>query len=120
MRCFSGKRQSYGIPLLSSGWGAFNFFIEVDDQFVVRQVNQFENGTVLRYDREHWCDKFGSMFLNRFSWKEKAGRGMHALTQSEFERVWRKALAESIWDQQQSCAMMHERGTWKDRISFGE
>ena len=117
MRYFSGKRQSYGISLLSSTWGEFAYFIEIDDQLVTRQVNQFANGTILRYDQRHWCDSFGFMFIGKFSRKQKAGRKMQHLTRKEFDKIWKKALVESIWNDQQAHAMMHEWGTWQERIS---
>ena len=117
MRYYSGKRQSYGIPLLSSEWGGFEFSIEIDDQHVTRQVNQYDNGTILRYDRGHWCDRFGFMFVGKFSRKQKAGHYMEPLSRDEFERVWRKALANSIWDEQQAHALMHEWGTWPERVT---
>jgi hypothetical protein len=116
LRYYSGKRQDYGTPRLSSGWGGFTFFIEIDDQHVTRQVNQFDNGTVLRYDRDHWCDGFGSMFVGTFSRKQKAARYMVPLSRKEFERVWKQALANSIWDEQKTHAMMHEWGTWQERV----
>lgn len=116
MRYYRGRRQSYGAPLLSSEWGEFKFFIEIDDQHVTRQVSQFGNGTILRYDRNHWCDRFGHMFVGTFSRKQKAGRYKESLSRAEFERVWKQALANSIWDKQQDQAMMHEWGTWQERV----
>src|SRR5262245_12773138 len=115
---FSGTRDTYGTPLLSSDWGEFTFFIEVDDQHVTRQVNWYENGMILRYDRSHWCDRFGFMFVGTFSRKQKAERGMQPIEQKEFERVWKRALAvDSSWKEQQVHAMMHEWGTWQDRVT---
>ena len=116
MRYYSGKRQSCGASFLSAEWGGFTFFIEVNDQHVMRQVNQYDNGKILRYDRSHWCDKFGSMFVGTLSRKQKAGRYMAMLSRNEFERVWKQALANSIWDEQQAHSMMHEWGTWKERV----
>lgn len=115
MRYFQGKRDSYGIPLPSSEWGEFTFHIEVDDQCATRQVNQFENGSVPRYDRKHWCDEYGFMFACRFSRKDKAGRGMQLVSKAQFEQVWRHAMTHAIWDEQQSHSLAGKWGTWTDR-----
>lgn len=116
LRYFKGKRQSYGVPLLSSEWGEFTFYIEVDDQYVTRQVNEFENGNVLRYNREHWCDDFGRMFIAKFSRKQKAGRGMRQFSQEQFEQAWRRAVSHGMWAEQQSHSLLEKWGTWTDRV----
>lgn len=117
MRYFSGKRKSYGIPLLSNEWGSFTFFIEVEDQHVVRQVNQYENEKIVRYDRLHWCDRFGFMYAGKFSRKQKAGNGMTKITCHDFARIWDRALAEAAWSEQQAHQMMHEWGNWESQVS---
>ena len=40
-------------------------------QYADRQVETFDNGSVLRYDRLHWCDDFGHLLGLRFSRKPK-------------------------------------------------
>jgi hypothetical protein len=116
VRYFSGKRRSYGRRLLSSDWGEFSFYIEIVDQHVSRQLNQFENGNLLRYDRDHWCDDFGFMFVGTYSRKQKAGRGMTPISSDEFERIWKRSLAESLWKEQQAHAKMHKWGIWAERV----
>lgn len=86
---------------LTADWGAFIRYLEVgDDQHVIRQVDQYDNGTLLRYDRSHWCDDFGMLLCGRFSRKQKAARLGAVITAAEFERVWRKALGSPFREEQ--------------------
>jgi hypothetical protein len=116
MRYFSGLRNGYGIPLASDGWGSFTCFIEIDDQYATRQVNQYENGIVVRYNRVHWCDDFGMMFVGRFSRKDKAGRNMTPLTATDFDRIWNDSLSSPIWLEQTSRSREEVWGTWAERV----
>lgn len=118
IRYYSGKWNADVRPrrLLTQSWGAFHYFIEVEGQHVVRQVNVFENGFILRYDTTHWCDKFGSMFIGKLSLKLKAGKGMVTLTAAEFQKAWIRAIASPLWSEQQAHAMMSEWGTWEERM----
>ena len=57
---------------LAAGWGKITRYLEVgDDQLPVRQVDVFENGGVLRYDRFHQWDDYGRLIGLRFSRKPK-------------------------------------------------
>jgi hypothetical protein len=120
MRYFSGSRDRYSAnsPEACASWGGYQYFIEVDDQYVTRQVKCYENGNVLRYDRNHWCDDFGYMFVGKFSRKEKAGRGMVALTAAEFEKVWVSALASPLWEEQRARSRQDEWGSWEERVNL--
>jgi hypothetical protein len=86
---------------LAAEWGEFVRYMEVaDDQYAVRQVEVFDNGNVLRYDRSHWCDDFGQLLGLRFSRKPKwAGffPGAELIEVAEFERVWRAARRSPLW-----------------------
>jgi hypothetical protein len=77
-------------------WGAFNLHIEVgDDQLAVRQVNVFRNGAILPYDRYDFRDAFGYLTGLKFSKKSKWRHfypNAELISQSEFERIWRRAL----------------------------
>ncbi len=117
MRYFSGTRNGYGIPFASDAWGGFTYFIEVDDQYVARQVNRHENGVVVRYDRTHWCDDFGMMFIGRFSRKQKAGRDRKPIAAGEFERIWNDALSSETWNEQIARSRENEWGSWADRVA---
>ena len=118
MRYFSGAWTQHGMHLASEQWGNFTYFIEVDGQYVNRQVNRYANGNVLRYDRPHWCDDFGCMFLGRFSHKQKAGRGMAPLTAAEFERIWVGALSSPKWSEQIARSREKDWGKWAEHITM--
>ncbi len=117
IRYLSGHRQSYGTPQLSDDWGGFDYVIEIDDQYVTRQVNVFENGEILRYSCEHWCDEYGMMFIGKFSLKQKAARGRRLIEPDEFEKLWRRALDSANWAKQQNTAKMDQWGSWTDSVS---
>ena len=117
MRYFSGTRNGYGIPFASDAWGGFAYFVEIDDQYVTRQVNRHENGAVVRYDRTHWCDDLGMMMVGRFSRKQKAGRDRTPLTAAEFEHIWSRALSSPIWSEQIARSREQDWGTWADRVA---
>jgi hypothetical protein len=77
-------------------WGRFVTYIEVaDDQHASRQVNVFQNGNVLHYDRSHRKDAFARLTRIKFSkkpkWRVFYPRA-EILTAVEFEAVWREAL----------------------------
>jgi len=47
---------------LTASWGASIFYFETDLQFnVLRHIQIFENGKVLKYDSEYIDDKFGGL-----------------------------------------------------------
>jgi hypothetical protein len=77
-------------------WGRFVSYIELaDDQQASRQVNVFQNGNVLHYDRSHPRDEFGRLTGLKFSRHPKWRHffpGAEILTASEFEAVWREAV----------------------------
>ena len=118
LRYYSGTRRGYGIPLASSGWGGFQYYIEIEDQHVRRQVNRYANGMVVRYDQTHWCDDFGFMFAGRYSRKQKAGRGKTPITAVEFERVWADALLSPTWSEQKALSREQVWGKWADRVGL--
>ena len=120
IRHINGHRQSYGIPLLSDTWGGFDYYIEIHDQHVTRQVNVFENGEILRYTREHWCDQYGVMFIGTYSLKQKAARDCRVIERSEFEKLWRRSLKSSNWANQQDTAKMNEWGLWTERVDAND
>jgi hypothetical protein len=73
-------------------WGRITQYKEVaDDQFAVRQVDVYENGNMLRYDRSHREDEYGSLIGLRFSRKPKWSDffpGAEIISADEFEKVW--------------------------------
>jgi hypothetical protein len=86
---------------LTEGWGGISRYVEVgDDQLAVRQVDIFENGRVLRYDREHRWDDYGILMGVRFSRKPKWAAffpGAEIISKDDFERVWRSAQSSAMW-----------------------
>ena len=85
---------------LAVGWGECVRYLEIaDDQYVVRQVEVFDNKNVLRYDRSHWCDGFGQLLGRRFSRKPKWAVGFpgaEIIEPTEFERVWRGSTVGTV------------------------
>lgn len=98
----------------TSAWGGLTRYLEVaDDQFAVRQVEVFDNGNVLRYDRTHWCDAFGQLLGCRFSRKPKWTKsfpGSEIIEAAEFERAWRAAQRSPLWEQQVALSRAGEWG----------
>jgi hypothetical protein len=79
----------------SSARGAFTRYVEVsEDQYAVRQVEVFDGGNVLRYDRSHWCDDYGMLLGLRFSHKPKWAAffpDAELIDAKEFGRIWQAA-----------------------------
>jgi hypothetical protein len=118
MRFLKFKRPgNYGDRFSNDTWGPFAVYLEIDDQLVVRQVNVYAAGQILRYDRSHWCDDFGAMWMRRFSRKQKAAHGGEAIGAEEFERQWQRALRNGIWNEQVSHSRQAEWGTWEKQMS---
>jgi hypothetical protein len=99
---------------LTSGWGVSMRYMEVgDERFVVRQVEVFHNGNVLRYCREHWCDEFGRLNGTLFSRKPKWRvffPGAELIEPATFERVWRRAKKSPLWKEQLALSRAAEWG----------
>lgn len=86
---------------LAAGWGSVSRYLEVgDDQRAVRQVDVFENGNILRYDRYHERDDYGMLVGLRFSRKTKWAKffpGAEMISGDDFEKVWRPAQSSPLW-----------------------
>jgi hypothetical protein len=89
---------------LAADWGECVRYVEItEDRYAARQVEVYSEGRVLRYDRLHWCDRFGQLIGCLFSHKKKAidGRpGAKIIEAKEFERAWRTALCSPMWESQ--------------------
>src|SRR5262245_41524291 len=73
--------------------GRFVRYVELgDDGYARRQVDEYENGYLSRYDRTHWDDQFGTLANFRFgeAWIRHWGAPI-VITQAEFEDKWRRA-----------------------------
>jgi hypothetical protein len=99
---------------LAADWGECVRYVEIgDDRYAVRQVEVYSDGRVLRYDRSHWCDRFGQLSGCLFSHKQKAidgGPGAEVIEAKEFERAWREALGSPMWRQQVEQSLADEWG----------
>ncbi len=67
-------------------WGTSWWYFEVDDEgWVVRQVEQYDSGMLLRYSVQHKDDKFGAIAEKPLDLSEEE---YSAISQKEFESVW--------------------------------
>jgi hypothetical protein len=75
-------------------WGPCRRLVEVhDDQSAVRQIDLYDNGLVLKYDRDHARDEYGMLIGFRFSRKQKWRKGfpsVRMMSKMEFDRVWNR------------------------------
>lgn len=112
-------RIQRSLPFLSDEWGSLWIYLELDGQWVSRQVNVYDSGQILRYDRAHWCDEFGHMLVGRFSLKPKAaGPDAEFITASIFEQQWRAALRSLHWPEQVLRSRERDWGTWEQRTNY--
>src|SRR5436309_3438992 len=81
-------------------WGRITSYLEIGhDQRAVRQLDVFENGNILRYDRLHNWDDYGVLVGLKFSRKQKWAKffpGAEMVAQEDFDRVWRAAERSNI------------------------
>jgi hypothetical protein len=108
---------------LAVDWGECVRYVEIaDDRYASRQVEDYGDGRVLKYDRTHWCDRFGQLVGCVFSNKQKAiaGRlGAEVIEAKEFESAWRGALRSPMWEQQVEQSLVSEWGppVWLTRLA---
>lgn len=92
-------------------WGGAIRYLEIgDDHYANRQVDIFENGNSLRYDRERWsdnCDSIGGMKYDAVKWLKWWGPD-EKIAATEFETAW--SLAEMAPNQPQAYCC--DAGTW--------
>jgi hypothetical protein len=114
MRFFKERGCSLRRDSLAADWGECIRYVEIgDDRYAVRQVEVYNSGRVLRYDRSHWCDRFGQLFGGLFSQKQKAIDGRlraEVIEAKEFERAWREALGSHMWVRQVEQSLAAEWG----------
>src|SRR5262249_8243358 len=96
-----------------ASWGPFTRYLEIgDDLRPVRQVDVFEDGHMLSYDRVHWIDVFGTLADAKINRNRKQGPWGRSeeVEPAEFERVWTAARASPTWPQQVATAQMGRKG----------
>jgi hypothetical protein len=94
-------------------WGRFTRYLELgEDLWALCQVDVFENGNMLRYDRIHWVDGFGILASARINRNGKQGLWGHGeeIDTAEFDRIWTAARASPLWRHQQATAQMARLG----------
>lgn len=71
-----------------ASWGTSTYFFEVGpDNFAERQIEVYQRGTVLTYDRAHLEDAFGGLSEAAFD-LEADGFLPFEITVDEFESAW--------------------------------
>lgn len=106
----------------SFAWGQFIRYIELgDDGFASRQVDEYANGYLTRYDRKHWDDQFGTLADFRFgeTWRKHWGEPA-VISQNMFQELWARAaisppfrLRAASPNQQAPWLMLFEAGRWR-------
>jgi len=120
-RYFKERGRPLHRDSLAAGWGECTRYVEIaDDRYAARQVEVFDECRVLRYDRHHWCDRFGQLIGRLFSRKQKAisaRLSAEAIEAPEFERVWLTAQQSLLWNRQVALSCNAERGAvpWRSQ-----
>jgi hypothetical protein len=74
-----------------SGWGEATYFLETDGQlYPTRQMEVYENGTVLKYDSPEREDDYGFLSYVQLDAGEFAP---FEITKEEFEDAWNSRVA---------------------------
>lgn len=71
-------------------WGTSTYFLEIgENAYTYRQIEVYENGNVLFYDKKHFSDDYG-----RLSDKPMQDDNLEEfeITEAEFEHVWRENI----------------------------
>ena len=110
--------QGQAILEPTASWGRFSRYLEIgEDLRPMRQVDVFEDGHLLSYDRVHWVDDFGMLSDAKINRNRKVGPwgSSEEIEAAEFGRVWSAARASQMWSQQMATAQMASMGvvpTW--------
>jgi hypothetical protein len=71
---------------LTESWGTCIFYFETDDErFVVRQIQVYESGHVLKYDFEYVDDEFGGLADQQLQLEEFSG---NEISEKKFTSAW--------------------------------
>lgn len=78
---------------LTDSWGTCTYYFETDAHLsVLRQIQLFQNGYLLKYDGQHFDDAFGSLADQPLDMGEFAGNEMLA---AEFLTIWSRSGAQN-------------------------
>src|SRR5688572_27010456 len=94
-----------------SNWGSARLYLEIgDDLYATRNVEIYENGNALRYDRNNWIDGAGTIGDMKYDAKKwlKAWGPDERISAYEFEAAW--MLAGNAPNQPQ--AYSDKAGSW--------
>jgi hypothetical protein len=70
-------------------WGCSVYYFEVDEQLVpVKQMEIYENGNILKYDRAHIEDQYGDLSQCPLELQGEEGFEPFEITGEEFVRAW--------------------------------
>lgn len=70
-------------------WGTSIWFLELDDEnFPSRQIEVYQNGKRLKYDKDNFQDKFGMLGDQSMDIDEINGMNGIEITRAEFESEW--------------------------------
>ncbi len=97
----------------AASWGPFTRYLEIgEDLRPVRQVDVFEDGHMLSYDRVHWVDEFGMLGDAKINRNRKQGPWGKSgeIESAEFESIWTAARVSPTWPQQVATAQMGRMG----------
>ncbi|MFB2645355.1 hypothetical protein ACE09Y_03645 [Raphidiopsis sp. BLCC-F218] len=86
----SGKYYKWSWDVSLGGeydsWGSSTYFMEIDsDLYAIRQVEVYENGNVLFYDKSHLFDDYGMLCDKRL---DDNNIEEFEISKAEFEEVW--------------------------------
>jgi hypothetical protein len=107
--CEKAVGQGPAILEPAATWGRFTRHLEIgEDLRAVRQVDVFENGNMLTYDRVHWVDDFGMLGDAQINRNRKQGTWGQSeeIEAAEFDRIWTAARASPLWQRQVATAQM--------------
>lgn len=71
---------------ITNAWGRSTYYIETDEEFFAsRQLQIFENGNVLKYDRSYMDDKLGGLAEHPIDTEDFDGE---QIDKEQFEALW--------------------------------
>jgi hypothetical protein len=70
-------------------WGFSNWYLETDQElYPLRQIVVYDNGSVLKYDENHFIDEFGMLPDQSVTEEELKESNTLEISKDEFEDKW--------------------------------